>query len=122
MSWRLRKHDLFARTVFIKVRTADFATATRSRTLPTPTDRTDEFRTAAAELFDAWWHKQPARRRSIRLIGVGLSQLSATGQEQLSLFEGRQTARSRNLDRTLDGIKERFGTDAVSRGGPPDDA
>ena len=122
VSWRLRKHDLFARTVFIKVRTADFATATRSRTLPTPTDRTDEFRTAAAELFDAWWHKQPARRRSIRLIGVGLSQLSATGQEQLSLFEGEQTVRSRNLDRTLDDIKDRFGTDAVSRGGPPDDA
>jgi DNA polymerase-4 len=122
VAWRLRRHDLFARNVFIKVRTADFTTATRSRTLPAPTDRTDEFRAAAAELFDTWWHKRSARRRRIRLIGVGLSQLSASGQEQLSLFEAEQTARSRSLDRTLDRIRERFGTDAVSRGGRPDDA
>ena len=122
VAWRLRRHDLFARNVFIKVRTADFTTATRSRTLPAPTDRTDEFRAAAAELFDTWWHKRSARRRRIRLIGVGLSQLSASGQEQLSLFEADKTARSRSLDRTLDRIRERFGTDAVSRGGRPDDA
>ncbi len=121
VAWRLRRHGFLARAVFIKVRTADSATVTRRRTLAAPSDRSDDFRTVAIELFDAWWHKRPATRRFVRLIGAGVSQLSAGVQEQLSLFDGEQASRSRKLDRTLDEIRDRFGTDAVSRGRPPDE-
>jgi DNA polymerase-4 len=119
---RLRRHDLVAKTAFIKVRTADFATVTRRKTLPTRTDRTDELWGAAADLFDTWWQRRSAGRRLVRLIGMGVAQLSAGGQKQLSLFDGEQAARSSKLDRALDEIRDRFGGDAVSRGRPPERA
>ena len=48
---RLRAQQLAARTVAIKVRTADFRTLTRSRTLPQPTDVGREIYLAARDLL-----------------------------------------------------------------------
>ena len=47
----LRSKGLVARTVVLKVRNADFATITRSRTLPVPTDLGSDLFRAARELF-----------------------------------------------------------------------
>jgi DNA polymerase-4 len=51
-------------------------------------------------------------RRGLTLIGVALTNLSDQGGVQLQLpFE-----RVRELDETLDSIRDRFGTDAITRG------
>jgi DNA polymerase-4 len=71
IGWLVRK-QLFARTVTIKVRYADFTTITRSHTsLPTRDER--ELTARAVQLLD----KTEAGRRSIRLLGVSVHNFCA---------------------------------------------
>lgn len=110
---RLRRQGLLARTVVLKVRTPDFATATRRKTLAQSTDQTDLLWRAASELFDAW---TLSSRSPVRLIGMGVTQLSTAEGGQLPLFEPESQARGRRLDGAVDQIREQFGPDAITRG------
>jgi nucleotidyltransferase/DNA polymerase involved in DNA repair len=112
---RLRRHGRLARTVTLKIRSADFTTITRSKTLDSATDVTEMLWSSAAELFETWSGGQVA---PVRLIGVGVSQLSAEEGQQLALFGEEEVKRHRGLDRAIDQIRERYGKDALSRGGP----
>ena len=112
---RLRRHDRLARTVVLKIRSGDFETLTRRTTLAAPTDHTDQVWRAAKELFEAWAHRRPF---PVRLIGMGVTGLSAETGEQLSLFDHNENARDHRLDQAMDEIRDRFGDNAVSRGGP----
>ncbi len=88
---RLRRHGLRGRTVQLKVRFADFSLITRSRTLPEPTDITQELWQAANELL---CRRLPAEYRPVRLLGMGVSSLDDTGLIQgMSLT--RRCAKSR---------------------------
>ncbi len=111
---RLRRHNRLARTVTLKIRTPDFATITRRSTLDALTDQTELCWEAARGLFEAW---SRSSRAAVRLIGMGVSQLSTREGQQLPLFEQTTAARRRQLDRTVDEIRNRYGDDAVSRGG-----
>ena len=111
---RLRRNGRLARTVTLKIRTADFSTITRSKTLATATDVTDVLWSSTAELFKTWSRGKVA---PVRLIGVGVSQLSTEKDQQLALFGEEDVQRHRDLDRTIDQIRERYGDDALSRGG-----
>ncbi len=110
---RLRRQGLLARTVVFKVRTPDFATATRRKTLVAPTDQTDLLWEAASELFDVWTRTS---RSPVRLIGMGVTQLSTEAGGQLPLFEPESEGRGRRLDGVVDQIREQFGNDAITRG------
>ncbi|GAA3840347.1 DNA polymerase IV [Saccharothrix violaceirubra] len=103
----LRSRGLRGRTVSIKVRFADFTTITRSRTLPTPTDVTQEvYRTAVVLLHD---HVPPG---AIRLVGVRIEQLVERGEgEQLLL--GTPEHGWRQADQAADLARTKFGTTAV---------
>jgi DNA polymerase-4 len=114
--WRLRQHDLYGRTVHIKLRFADFSTITRSHTLPAATQQTSQVWQAVAELFD----KAMAREaRSLRLVGVGVSGLNDKAhrpQVQTDLFAQPTDARQTQLDEVADAIKSRFGSNGIRRG------
>ncbi|UCE58906.1 MAG: DNA polymerase IV [Phycisphaerales bacterium] len=110
---RLRRQRLVARTVNLKIRSSDFKTITRSTTLDTATDRMDLLLGAASGLFEAWQRTRPG---AVRLIGVGVSLLGTDEGQQLQLFEQEADARGRQLDRTVDEIRDRFGDDAIGRG------
>lgn len=113
---RLRRAERYARTVSIKVRTGGFETVTRARTLQAPTRETGEIASTARELFEAW---SLAGFSPVRLIGVGVSQLSADPPEPL-LFdapgERAPAARRAAADAAADLIAARFGKRAVVRG------
>jgi DNA polymerase-4 len=111
---RLRRHELLARTVAIKIRRHDFHTITRRTTLRSPTDQTDVFWNAAAGLFEVW---AAGGVPPVRLLGMGVSQLSPHKGQQLSLFGDGEAERRQSLDRAVDRIRERFGAAAISRGG-----
>lgn len=104
----LREHELEARCVNLKVRDGDFTTKTFAHTLPTPTSRDDEFFAALAGLIA----KARARRKPVRLVGVGLSQLSQ-GQHQMSLFDEQEGQRRERVNETVDNVREKFGFDAI---------
>jgi DNA polymerase-4 len=79
--WLARK-DLFARTVTIKVRYADFTTITRSHSAPPTRDEGDIAARAVGLLS-----KTDAGQRPVRLLGVSVHNLSAEiGLAQSSLL------------------------------------
>ncbi len=112
---RLRENGYLARTVGIRIRTPAFRNFTHAKTLPVPTDTTDEIYRAACELLD---RHLPAGR-AVRLLGVELGGLIAESdwQQQLLDFDASGAAvRRRQVDRVVDEIRARFGKHALVRG------
>jgi DNA polymerase-4 len=109
---RLRKHNLRAGGVTLKIRFGEFKTITRSQALAEPTDRTDLLWDVTREVFNGWAEKsfQP-----VRLIGVAARSLSSEGA-QMPLFADPGAEKSQRLDRVVDAITDRFGKSAVQRG------
>ena len=112
VAWRLRRHELRGRVVQLKVRFADFSTITRSQTLPEPTDITEELWQIADKVF---CERLPADHLPVRLLGMGVGGLDASGVRQGLLFDREQRQRQSGLDATRDQIRERFGSSALRR-------
>jgi len=91
-----------ARTVTLKLRYADFQTLLRSRTI-TPTCSELELYPVIRDVFE----RARTRRTPIRLLGICLSNLRRY-DEQLSLFDHGEP-----LHRAMDGIRARYGYDAL---------
>ena len=107
---RLRKHERYTKTISIKVRFGDFETITRSTTLENQTNETNTIHAAAKALFDTW-----ARSfRPVRLIGVGLSQLTESPAEA-GLFDNQSSTTNKAVDQATDAITKRFGKNALTR-------
>ena len=79
----LYERKLSACTITVKARYPDFTTVTRSHTLPVPTADAAAISSCARKLVRA----TEALSKSVRLLGVGASNLVAGGLEQLALFE-----------------------------------
>ncbi len=115
----VREAGLVARTVTVKLRDADFTTRQASRTLGDPVQSDRAVYAVARELLT---RLRAARRVPARLLGVALSQLvRAGGEGQLSLLESPgntlETERDRVIARLIDEVREKFGPDALGRGG-----
>ena len=109
---RLRACELFGETVHLKVRLRDFRTFTRSQKLTNPTNVTKELAEVACTLFQ---QRVDRERLPIRLVGVGVSQLSRGGLRQKLLFEETTHETERDLDAARDEITAKFGSDALVR-------
>ena len=109
---RLRKAHRVTRTVTLRLRFDDLSRATRSHTLPEATGDTLALLTAGRVLLgDAL---PMIERRGITLIGITFSNLFGDDAVQMALpFDGDS---STAIDWTLDGIRDRFGSKAVTRG------
>jgi|ETNmetMinimDraft_30_1059905.scaffolds.fasta_scaffold24012_1 DNA polymerase-4 len=110
---RVRSCGLTAKTVTLKVKFADFTLTTRSTTLDAATDRTDIIATTAIGLLH---NHDKLTGRSVRLLGVSVSQLSSQGERQLSLFGSEEDTKRRDLDRAVDQIRKEMGKDKIKRG------
>jgi DNA polymerase-4 len=117
---RLRRDQLEARTVVLKWRLArrrhagprGYPLQTRRVSLPEPTDDGQVIAREARGLLE---HSGPGE--PVRLIGVGVTNLSNQSQGQLSLFPPPpHKQQRRQLNRALDEISDRFGPHAVVRG------
>lgn len=107
----LRKLGFKARTVTLKVKFSDFKMKTRSRTLPDPFDTTEVLFNAGQRLLE-----DLKLSCKVRLIGVGVSNLSS-GPRQMTITPARdETDRQERLDRAIDRIRGRFCGDKVVRG------
>jgi DNA polymerase IV len=110
---RLRGSGQAGRTVTIKVRSADFRTLNRSRTLPGPTDVTREIFDIAWGLYQVLHHQVLRPGGPIRLIGVRVEGLDATGGAPRQLALGAREHGWREAERAADAAVARFGTRAV---------
>jgi DNA polymerase IV len=111
---RMRKGGHVGRTVVLRLRFGDYARATRSRTLPHATAGSEPILAVARAL--ARQAMPEMRRRGVTMVGLTVSGLGDGAAVQLELPIGRS---SPELDRALDKVRERFGSDAVSRGRMP---
>jgi DNA polymerase-4 len=107
---RLRAAHRVCRTVVLRLRFDDFTRATRSHTMGEATARTETILETAQELLAA---AMPViEERGITLVGVALTNLD-DGAIQLALpLDEPDTG---ELDRTLDDVRDRFGSDAIKR-------
>ncbi len=104
---RLREASLAGRTVTVKVRFNDFATITRSRTLPEAVDVAGDVAAVAGALLDG-----VDAGGGIRLLGVSVSNLApGGGAHQLTL--GDDAPGWTDATRAVDGVRARFGAAAV---------
>lgn len=108
----LRERALVARTVSIKVRTADWQTLTRSRTLVGPTDVAQEVFAAARELLGG----VDLAGRAVRLVGVRAEGLAPAATRQPTLEEAVDGPGRRAAERAMDEVRRRFGTSALGPG------
>jgi DNA polymerase-4 len=107
---RLRAAGRACRTVVLRLRFADYSRATRSSTMLEPTSDTETILALATALLTL--AMPTISTRGLTLIGIALTNLGDQGGVQLRLpFE-----RVRELDATLDTIRDRFGSDAITRG------
>ncbi len=111
VSARLKKADLSGRTVTLKLKTARFRILTRSQTLAEPTRLADR-------IFEAGRHllSREVDGTAYRLIGIGLSDLSAGGTSDLADLVDPMPARRAAAEGAVDKVRERFGRDSVQRG------
>ena len=108
---RLRAAHRVCRTVVLRLRFGDFSRATRSHTLPEATAETAPILATARGLLAA--AMPTIERRGITLLGVAFGNLSNDDAVQLALPFGRGGAGA--LDAVLDDVRERFGSDAITR-------
>lgn len=113
---RLRAQRLATRTVAIKVRTADFRTLTRSRTLAQPTDVGRELYLVARDLLAA----VDLGGLPVRLVGVRAEGLlpvqDAVRQPTLDEAVTDSADARRDAERAMDLVRERFGRAAIGSG------
>ncbi len=108
---RLRTGHRVARTVVLRLRFADFAQATRSRTLIEATNSTAPILSTANDLLDETW--PTISERGLTKVGVAVTGLCADDAIQLPLPFAKADGLA--LDHAVDTIRQRFGTDSLTR-------
>jgi DNA polymerase-4 len=104
---RLRRHDLAAGTVQLKLRYEGFETLTRQAPLPRQTRESAPLYAATLALL----RRTLVAGRGVRLIGLTAINLADT--QQLTLFDSPE--RNDRLTRSIDVVRSRFGEDAITR-------
>ena len=107
---RARAGEVAGRVVTLKLKTADFKSLTRRRTLPEPTQTARTVFAVARELL-----RSEATGGAYRLIGVALSDLVETDGPAADFFAGGE-ARARTTETAVDRLRAKFGADVVKTG------
>ncbi|TXK86034.1 DNA polymerase IV [Paenibacillus sp. N3.4] len=112
---RLRKQDLMSSTIQITIRDPDMRTITRSVTLPTPTEHMDDIFRTSCDLYDHHWEDG----NPVRLLGITLQNLTMKEETfvQLDLFNYEKQPQREQLNRIMDGLRDKFGENAILTAG-----
>ncbi len=102
--------DIAGRVVTLKLKSADFKSITRRKTLTEPTQLADIIFKTCAQMLE----REP-RGNAYRLIGAGLSGLSAPTGDSGDLLDPGAMNRAK-AERASDKARDKFGKDAVMKG------
>ena len=107
----MKRQNLAARTVVLKLKTKDFKQITRSRTLIDPTMLADQLFRIGKQLL-----KNEADGRAFRLLGIGGTELVEGGladPPDLADPDGQKRAK---IENTMDLLRDKLGNDAIIKG------
>jgi len=107
---RLRDIKKCCLTICVTIRNQEFVDYSRSTTLKTSTDLTQEILKTVNILFDELWKGEP-----IRLLGVSLTNLCEDNFKQISIFDiDNDNIRKRKaIDKTIDSLRRKYGENSV---------
>jgi DNA polymerase-4 len=108
----LRAAGRVGRTVVLRLRFGDYTRATRSHTLARATASTEPVLAAARALLAGAFPE--IERRGLTLVGISVANLEDARAVQLVLPFDRADREA--LDATLDEVRDRFGSTAITRG------
>jgi DNA polymerase-4 len=106
VSARLKAKEIAGSTVTLKLKSADFRTRTRARSLIRPTQLATSIFATGRDLL-----QRELDGTAFRLIGIGVSSLTAA--DSTSDFIERRTA---DAEAAVDHLREKFGRDAIVKG------
>lgn len=111
---RLRKNNLVATTISLKLKTNDFKVKTRQKNIQRPASDNETISQIALSLFNK--ALRAVDFKPIRLTGVSVSGLEEDNKEMKQLSFENEKETSSALSKTLDAISDRFGNNAIQRG------
>lgn len=109
---KMRRDEVRAYCVGVTIRSDEFVNRSHQRKLYNATDVSSEIIDVAKTLFDELWDE----KTPLRLLNVSLTDVTKERFEQLSLFGNEEKEKSRELDRALDDIRNKYGIDSVKKG------
>ncbi len=112
VSARMRSENMKAFCVSVTIRDNDFKNKSHQRKLLEPTDITVEVYELSKQLFCELWDSHTP----LRLIGIGLSELTSDDSLQMSLFPDKKKERAKKLDKAYDAINKKYGAATIQRG------
>lgn len=108
---RLRRDESKAEVVTVNIRYSDLSRTSHQCELMHATNITNEIYDTACRLFGELWDGRP-----VRLLGIQTSHIKrASDGRQLSLFDDGKYEKLEKLDKAMDSIREKYGSDAVKR-------
>lgn len=113
---RLRKNHMKAFGVKVDIKNKSLKVISRQTQLDNPTNLTDVISENAMEIIRSSWNlKEPIRMLSV----TGINLCDEDQAEQLSLFasENLRTQQGEKVERTMDDIRKKFGSDAIGFAG-----
>jgi len=108
---RLKAQNYAARTVTLKLKTKDFKTLSRNRTLGSPTQLAETlYRTGSSVL------EKEADGRQFRLLGIGGADLVDPEDADLPDLADPDAAKRADVERAIDTVRAKLGDKAVMKG------
>jgi DNA polymerase-4 len=111
VSARLKASELAGATITLKLKTTDFKSRTRARTLNEPTQLAARIFNAARELLE-----KEADGSAFRLIGVGAGALTDASEADHGDLADTRATRDKARETAMDDLRAKFGGAAVVRG------
>lgn len=109
---RMRADGARAYCIGVTIRGNDFRDRSHQRKLDEATDITTEIFSVCRSLFSELWD----RKTPLRLLGVSLTNVTYEDEEQMSLFDNEKRDKARAIDKTVDSIRNKFGSNTIMRG------
>lgn len=113
VTYRLRRQKMLAKVVNVQLRNKNFVDISHQKKLPNLTDSTKEIYQNAKELLEQMYIKG----NEIRLIGLGLDNLTDKEEMQINLFDKKENEKQKKIDQTIDKLKEKYGYNSITRAG-----
>lgn len=111
---RLRKDNFCGRTISVKIRSSDFKTITRDKTLKYPTDQCRIIFETAKKLMP----KEYGPNIKVRLLGVRVSHLEKNmDNPQLFLINNQELESMSKCSKAMDEIRDKFGESVIKLAG-----